>query len=126
MKIYFGHSRDFNYEEEFYKPIEKSELLKNEVLILPHKDSGFIQRDKDFYKSLDLFIAEVTYPSTGLGIELGFVSDGNASVYCLYKSGTKPSSSLKAVSDNFIGYNSPDELTEIIEKIVISEKDKNN
>ncbi len=124
MKIYFGHFKGFNYEEEYYKPIEKSELLKNENLIFPHKNSDFIQRDKDFYGSLDLFIAEVTYPSTGLGIELGFVSDYGVPVYCLYRSGTKPASSLKAVSSNFIEYNSPDELTKIVEQIVISEKNK--
>jgi len=109
MKIYFGHFKGFNYEKEYYKPIEKSELLKGENLIFPHKNFDFIQRDKDFYGSFDLFIAEVSYPSTGL-----------------YRSGTKPASSLKAVPSNFIEYNSPDELTRIVEQIVNSEKIKSN
>lgn len=124
MKIYFGHSKDFDFENEYYKPIENSEILTNEELIFPHKNNSNILFGRDFYKSLDLFIAEVSYSAIGLGIELGYARDDNVPVYCFYKKGTKPSSSLKSVTDNIIEYESLEDLVNKIEKIVLDKKKK--
>ena len=44
--------------------------------------------------------AEVSYPATGLGIELGWVSDDNILIYFFYKKGKLPSSSLKCISNH--------------------------
>ena len=44
IKIYIGHSKDINYMEELYKPI------------------------REFNNTLDIFIVEVSLPTTSLGI----------------------------------------------------------
>lgn len=119
MKIYFGHSKDFNYENEYYKPIEENERLKEETLIFPHKYEKNNKHTREFYTSLDLFIAEVSYKATGLGIELGFASDDNIPIYCFYKKGTKPNSSLKCITNEIIEYESTEQLVNYIENIVI-------
>lgn len=39
MRIYFGHSKSFDYKNEYYKPIEQNKRLQIETLIFPHKDN---------------------------------------------------------------------------------------
>lgn len=119
MRIYFGHSRSFDYENEYYKPIEQNKQLQSETLIFPHKDNTDSKHSRDFYSNLDLFIAEVSYHSTGLGIELGWASYDNIPIYCFYKKGTIPTSSLNSISNHIIEYDSLEQLSNNIEKIVV-------
>ena len=119
MQIYFGHSKDFDYINEYYNPIKENKLLQKEILIFPHKNNTNNYNERAFYTNLDLFIAEVSYCATGLGIELGWANDDNIPIYCFYKKGTKPSSSLKSITNNIIEYNSLEELSSNIEQIVI-------
>ena len=72
MKIYIGHSREYNYLEDLYTPIKTSLLFNNHEIILPHDKRNLIS--KDIIKKCNLFIAEVSFPSTGLGIELGWAN----------------------------------------------------
>ena len=124
MRIYFGHSKKLDYENEYYTPILKSEKLKEETLIFPHQNNNNDKFERNFYNTLDLFIAEVSYTATGLGIELGWASDDNIPIYCFYKKGIKPNSSLKCTTSNFIEYNTLEELIYNIEKIVMEFKNR--
>ncbi len=129
MKIYIGHSRDYDYNKELYEPIRNDEELKNYNIILPHENNSNILYGTDFYASLDLLIAEVSLPSTGLGIELGFAKRDNTSIYCISHSNVKVSSSLKAVTDKFLTYSNSEELISVIKKIIKeleNEKNSNN
>lgn len=117
MKIYFGHSKDFDFVKEFYNPIENDERLKNETLLFPHKMSRDSKNSREFYKHIDLVIAEVSYPATGLGIELGWAFDENIPIYCLHRNGFHPSSSLKSVTNNIMEYNSVKEMVNQIANI---------
>lgn len=127
MNIYFAHSKDFDYQNEYYKPIEKRKNLQNETLIFPHKYQSNNKHDRSFYSGLDIFIAEVSYKATGLGIELGFASDDQVPIYCFYRGRTKPNSSLKCLTNYIKEYNSTEELILYIEEIVNKHKAlKNN
>ena len=125
MRIYFGHSKDFDYRKEYYTPIEENERLQQETIIFPHKENINGNQTREFYTNLDLFIAEVSYPAIGLGIELGWAYDDNIPIYCFYKKGIKPSRSLKCITTNLIEYSSLEELSDNIEQIVI-ELEKSN
>jgi len=59
MRIYFGHSKSFDYENEYYKPIEQNKRLQNETLIFSHKNNENKKHTRDFYTNLDLFIADI-------------------------------------------------------------------
>jgi hypothetical protein len=118
MKIYFAHSKRFDYESEYYKPIEESLLLKQHELIFPHKPARDSYYSRDFYRDLDLVIAEVSYPGTGLGIEIGWVYDDNTPIYCFHRKGADFSSSLRSATDNIIEYDSIEEMVSKIESIV--------
>lgn len=114
MKIYFAHSAGFDYKKEYYQPIKTSSLSGGNELIFPHETDAFINT-KEIIVASDLIIAEASYPSTGMGIELGWANAANKPIVVIYKSGTKPPKSLEVVTDNFIEY-SPDNLVKKLEK----------
>lgn len=120
MKIYIGHSKDINYVEELYKPIREFELNNNHTFILPHEVSASSNNSRAFYSEFDLFIAEVSMPATGLGIELGWAYDSNIPIVCISKKGKKISSALRAVTNNFFEYETSEELKDLL-KIIIKE-----
>ena len=122
MKIYIAHSRDIDFINELYKPIKNSVELSNCEFILPHERKQENNNNRMIYKNLDMIIADVSKPSTGLGIELGWANDDNVKIYCIYKKGFKYSSSLKTVSNNFYEYSNELELIDIIKKIISEHK----
>ncbi len=118
MKIYIGHSREYDYETELYKIIRADKELNNENIILPHEEGYVGNITREFYSDIDIFIAEVSHKSTGLGIELGWVYDDKIPIYCIHKKGIKISSSLKIVTDKFYEYDTNEELINVIKNIL--------
>ena len=116
MKIYVAHSRKFDYLNELYKPIRSN--INNHEIILPHESEVFEKHDREYYRNIDLFIADVSYPATGLGIELGFAYDDNKPIYCICKKGNKYCSSIKSITDKIYEYNDMDEMISIIKGLV--------
>lgn len=117
-KIYVAHSKKMNYKEELYKVIRDSKELEKYIILLPHEFDDKSSNTRDFYKTLDLFIADVTFAGTGLGIELGWVYDDNIPIYYIYKEGSKLSGSIRCVSDKFYAYNDSDSLVEVLLEII--------
>jgi len=64
----------------------------------------------DIIKNQDLVIAEVSHASTGQGIELGWANLFGTPILCVNKKGSKPSNSLRFISDNFIEYSDSEDL----------------
>lgn len=104
MKIYLTHSTSFDYKNELYIPIRESDLNNQHEIVLPHEKSDKPFDSKKYFDECNLVIAEVSYPSTGQGIELGWANIKNIPIICFYKTGTKPSGSIKAVSNKIIEY----------------------
>lgn len=115
--IYIAHSREFDFENQLYLPIRAAKDLPQSNIILPHEPGHDPNHGRAFYSELDLIIAEVSYPATGLGIELGWASDDNIPIVCVYQSGKKYSGSLHAVTDQFYEYRDTDELISIIKDL---------
>jgi len=116
MKIYIGHSSNFDYKSELYNPIKESVLYSKHQFILPHDNSSEATNSKELIKTIDLVVAEVSYPSTGLGIELGWANYLNCPIICVYKKDSTISSSLKVLTNRFIEYSSAEELIKKLEK----------
>ncbi len=115
MKIYVGHSNDWNYENELYNPILKSELNKKHDIILPHLNNRSFDTKK-VIEEADLFIAEVSRPSLGLGIEIGRAEQIGKKILCIYKKSEKVSSSLKYVDASLIEYKDEKDMIDKIKK----------
>ncbi len=110
MKIYVSHAKSFDFVSDLYQPLRDSKLPVE--FIFPHEKS-----DEPFDSKLllerhgcDLVLAEVSYPATGQGIELGWADAYKTSVICFYKKDTKPAGSLKVITDKIIEYSDSNDL----------------
>lgn len=121
MKIYITHSRNFDYKEELYKPLKDSHLARLHSFIFPHDNSNKPYNSKDIIlnKKCDLVLAEVSYPSTGQGIELGWANINTIPIVCIYKKGAKYSHSLGVVCSTFIEYTNSDDM---VKKLILEIK----
>lgn len=124
MKIYVTHSSGFDFKNELYQPLRNSELNNQHQITLPHENSSEPFSSKDFMKECDLILSEVSHPSTGQGIELGWANFYDIPILCIFKNGTKPSDSLKTVSDKFIEYeNSEDMIQKVVDYLSLPKLD---
>ena len=121
MKIYLSHSANFDFKKKLYKPIKVARLGDN--FIFPHEKSMRQNPLKKLFlsKKIDFIIAEVSYPSTGQGIELGWANIYNIPIICIYKKKSSPSKSLKTVTKKFIKYTDEKDLIKKLNKIICSQ-----
>lgn len=117
-RIYVAHSKDIDYLNDLYAPLKNADFLSDYELLLPHELSDISYNTRGFYERIDLMIAEVSKPATGLGIELGWAFDDQKPVYCIYRTGSKVSSSVRSITDKIYEYQDVDEMLEIVRKIV--------
>lgn len=112
MNIYVSHSRSYDFVSELYAPLRSSDLNSQHEFILPHENNSEPFNTKELFQNhgCDLVLAEVSFPSTGQGIELGFANLLNIPVVCFYKKDAKISGSLKTITHTFIAYQNTDDL----------------
>ena len=96
MKIYIPHSSSFNYREELYAPVRSSKLNGQYEIFLPHEHG--LSDTQSLIQDMDLIVAEVSYPSTGLGIELGWANATKKPIVAICRMGQAPSSSIKMIA----------------------------
>jgi nucleoside 2-deoxyribosyltransferase len=118
MNIYITHSTSFDFHTELYKPLKNSIIAKNNNIFFPHDEENKNINSQQIIKNSDLIIAEVSYPSTGQGIELGWANSLNKNILCIYKKNQKFSSSLKFITDNFIEYENTEDLINKLSNIL--------
>lgn len=114
MKIYISHASSFDYHNELYIPLKQSHLFTQHKFILPHDISSAPLNTKEKIATCDLVIAEVSYLSTGQGIELGWADSFNIPIYCIHQSDKKYSSSLKCITRNIFMYHDEMEMLQIL------------
>lgn len=108
MKIYISHSSQYDYTNKLYNPIKSSDLLQSNTVFLPHENK--VVNTKEIISNYDLVIAEVSLPTTGQGIELGWADYAKTPILCIYEKGTKISSSLKFITNQFIEYENSEDM----------------
>ena len=118
MKVYVAHSRLMDYQKDLYDVIRSDESLKEHTIILPHEESSSSSNTRDFYRKLDVLIAECSEVATGLGIEIGWAYDDGVPIYCIYKKGSKISGSIQSVTNEIYSYEAKEEMLEIIHEIL--------
>ncbi|MDB5258993.1 MAG: hypothetical protein JWO73_201 [Candidatus Taylorbacteria bacterium] len=84
---------------------------------LPHED-GREANNKQIITTSDLMIAEVSFSSTGQGIEMGWANLSGVPIICMYKKGSKVSGWLKDVSDSVIEYSDSADMIGKIEDFI--------
>lgn len=114
---YVTHSTGFDYKHELYQPLKESSLWDKHTIILPHDNHDEPKDSRDWIWKADLILAEVSYPSTGQGIELGWASAQGKPIICFHRTGTKPSRSLKYVCKEMFDYGDANELIIKLERL---------
>ena len=125
MKIYVCHPKDYDYENELYKPLKEFNSNNQHEIFFPHDRNNIQNNTSNIIKESDLIIAEISQPSTGLGIELGRAETFKKNIICIYKKNSNYSNSIKFVSDKFIEYNNSEELILKLKKEIIKFNLKN-
>ena len=117
MKIYISHSRNFNYQRDLYEPLKNSSLAQEHEFIFPHIDSEKPFESKKTFEANEcqLIIAEVSLPSTGQGIELGWANMKQLPIIALHNSQAKISGSLAGLCKKIIPYKNT--IAEIIDEL---------
>lgn len=104
MKIYVGHSSQYNYQEELYVPLMQSPLWPQHDWYLPHKSTATPINSKGLIEGCDLLLAEVSLSSTGLGIELGWANSAGIPIFAIYHADAKISLSLEIICQDLTAY----------------------
>jgi len=118
MKIYVGHSSSFDYKKDLYQPIKNSELNTKHEIILPHEHSIAPTNTQEKLKTMNLFIAEVSHPSTGLGIELGWANSINLPIIAIHKTDRTVSSSIATITKQIHEYANEHQLISKLTEII--------
>jgi hypothetical protein len=63
-------------------------------------------------------IAEVSHPSIGLGIEMGWADSMGLPIICAYRKGSKVSESIRMISSNIVEYSDPEQMVLEINRIL--------
>ncbi len=120
MTIYFSHSRSFDYKKELYEPLRNSDLAKQHRFVFPHEESDnpFSTKQLLESKACDLIVAEVSFPATGQGIELGWADILQIPIVCIHKKDAHVAESLKVVSKEFMEYKDTRDMVLSLSKIL--------
>jgi hypothetical protein len=108
MKIYFAHSANSEFEKNY--PLLKKSFNKKVGFVFPYDKRAKPINSRQEIKNCDLIFAEVSHPSTGLGIELGWADSFKKKIICFHKKGSKISRSLKIISKTIIDYKNAKDL----------------
>lgn len=119
LRIRVGHSTGYDYQAQLYDVVRGVALPPDVTISLPHEKGAAGDCTKTFFaEGCDLFIAEVSAASTGLGMEIAYADMHNVPVACIYREGIEPSASVKMVTPLFLRYDSPEQLARHIESLV--------
>jgi hypothetical protein len=118
MKIFVVHSSSYDFQGELYQPLRNSKLNKKDEISFP-QEKGYETITKETIKNSDLIIAEVSYPSTGEGIELGWADIFGIPIICIYqKEKGLASKSLEKITRNFIAYQNSEDMIRKLEQFI--------
>lgn len=117
MKIYCAHASGFDYATDFYDPISAANKILGFDMVLPHKHGAEAINSYDIIQQCDVMLAEISYPSTGMGIELGWATQFNKPIIAVHKHGHTPSSAINLITDDIIVYQNSADLSDILVKL---------
>lgn len=113
MKLYLAHSTAYDYFNDLYEPLKAafSDLYE---IVYPHDIHQDGVLTKDVIPSCDAVIAEVSWPSTGQGIELGWADLSGIPIICFYRTGSNVSAALRFISSTMLEYDTEEKMIKVL------------
>ena len=109
MRIYVAHRRSPDYKKSLYEPLREAFGEAHE-LILPLDTTDEQFSAKTAIPRCDLVIAEVSQPSTGVGIELGWADSEHIRIVAIHRKDDTPSDAVQKVAHSIIAYKDSEDL----------------
>ncbi len=119
MKIFVAHASSFDFKNKLYAPIRESVLNTEHEFFLP-QETGDEEVTLETIKNSDALVCEVSMPSTGAGIEMGWASAYGVPILGIYEKGSGPSTSIEYIAKTYSEYSSADEMIKIIKEFLSS------
>lgn len=111
MRVFVAHASNFDFREKLYKPLRESELNTQHEFFLPQEtDEDYV--DLEFIRSCDALIVDVSIPSSGAGIEMGWANASGVPILGVYEKGSHPSASAAYPTKQYVEYSDSKDLIE--------------
>ncbi len=114
VKIYLGDNGIQN--KELHDLLVKSDVL-GECSVIYKAD---IDIEKDMLKTCDVIIADVSYPTIHLGMELGWADIYKVDIICVCVKGTAISSHLTKMSKEIVIYTDIPDMIQKLERLFLN------
>ncbi len=103
----------------FFDAINRfAQLQSNVKITFPHEEQSEVQMTKDLISEADLVLVEVSIPSTGSGIELGWANAAGKKVIAFHQGGSDPSPAVQFVTEEINTYVTQEHILDILEKLI--------
>ncbi len=83
----------------------------------PHEAQEEVQLTKDAIASCNLVLVEVSIPSTGSGIELGWANAADKPIIAFHQGGSEPSPAIKFVTKEIHIYITEEHILEVLQNL---------
>lgn len=83
-------------------------------IIFPHEDESGVTMTREAIESAELVLVEVSIPSTGSGIELGWANAIGKPIIAFHQGGTKPSPSIRFVAKEIHVYVTEEDILQVL------------
>ena len=112
MKIYVSHSSKIDYKKDLYDTLRNSNLARQHVFLFPHERGLDLFPTKELFdnKDCDLVFAEVSFPSHGQGVELGWAFDRGIRIIFAHKPEASLSVVIPELSKEIFAYSTSQDL----------------
>lgn len=122
MKIFVAHSSQFDFKNKLYPVLRESSLNTDHQILLPQENDSKDEITLEMIKSCDVLVAEVSAPSLGAGIEIGWANALKIPVIAVYEKGSQPSFSIDNAVDYRVEYGDGDDLVSKLKDVLVSIK----
>lgn len=112
--IYLAHSSKFDFKNDLYEPIKRSNLADIYDFIYLMETPGNLPNTKEMIRSFNAVIGEISYPSTGAGIEIGWADALGIPLVLIHNQSYNPPEYYKTISSYVSEYDNAENIPEII------------
>lgn len=121
MKIFVAHSSNFDFRKKLYAPLRESVLNTEHEIVLP-QEAEIEEITRDMIQGCDVLVSEVSAPSLGAGIEMGWADVFGVPVVAMYEKDAKVSFSIDNVVTKKIEYESSEDMLNKLKAVLATLK----
>lgn len=120
MKWFISHpSGGMQHTPTFFDAIKQfTEERSGIEVTYPHEQQAEVQLTQTAITEADLVLVEVSVPSTGSGIELGWANAAGKKIIAFHQGGSEPSPSVKFVTSEVHTYVTQEHIIDVLETLI--------